>query len=235
MELHVIGCDGTYPSAHGATSGYLLRTDAGNSYLMDCGSGVLGKLMALMNPAELSAILLTHWHNDHAADLLVLRYYLMLHGASLPLYAPISQDPLRALCDCPQFELRDLAGGIREEGLSVKTLLTHHPVSCYALRVEADGKSFVYTGDSGPHEPLEAFCQGVDLLLCDASFLHAQWREELPHMSALQAGELAQRAGVRRLLLTHCPPSMDAGLLREEAERAYPGAESAVAGTCYSL
>ena len=73
MDLMVIGCDGTYPSANGACSGYLVR--AGDArILMDCGSGVMSKLMALMDPARLSAVILTHWHNDHASDMLVLRY-----------------------------------------------------------------------------------------------------------------------------------------------------------------
>lgn len=235
MELHIIGCDGTYPSANGATSGYLVHAGEGQSYLMDCGSGVMSKLMALMDPAELRAILLTHWHNDHAADLLVLRYYLMLHGLRLPLYAPLTDDPLRALCDCPQFELRDIAQGLEDGGLQVEAFRTPHPVVCYALRLSQNGRHFVYSGDSGPSEELEAFSSGADLLLCDASFQHQNWHDQLPHMSALQAGEMAMRAGVKRLMLTHCPPSLDAETLRLEAAQAFPGCESAKAGERHRL
>ena len=235
MELHIIGCDGSYPGANGATSGYLLKLNDGRRYLLDCGSGVLSKLMALMDPAELSGILLTHWHNDHAADLLVMRYYLMLHGASLPLYAPITADPIRTLCDCPQFELRDISQGLVDGDLEVDTLPTHHPVACYALRFSHQGKRFVYSGDSGPCDDLAQFSHGCDLLLCDASFLHEEWHEALPHMSALQVGELGKRAAVKRLMLTHCPPSGDAEMLRAEAATAFPGCERAEAGRRYRL
>ena len=107
MDLMVIGCDGTYPSANGACSGYLVR--AGDArILMDCGSGVMSKLMALMDPARLSAVILTHWHNDHASDMLVLRYYLQIHKRKLAVYAPLEQHPLMRLCEGSEFILRDI-------------------------------------------------------------------------------------------------------------------------------
>ena len=54
MKLHVLGCHGPFPPAGGATSGYLLEKD-GNALLMDCGSGVMGRLTRLCDPAALEA------------------------------------------------------------------------------------------------------------------------------------------------------------------------------------
>lgn len=94
MDLRVIGCDGSYPSANGACSGYLVQHED-NAILLDCGSGVLSKLMALTDPAKLKAIIITHWHHDHASDLLVLQYYLLIHQKTLIIYAPLDDNPLK--------------------------------------------------------------------------------------------------------------------------------------------
>ena len=61
MRLHVLGCHGPYPCAGGATSGYLVERD-GKALLMDCGSGVMGRLMEKWDPAALSCVLLSHLH-----------------------------------------------------------------------------------------------------------------------------------------------------------------------------
>lgn len=235
MELYILGCDGTYPSANGATSGYLLDCGEQGRILLDCGSGVLSKLIALTDPARLKAIVLTHWHNDHAADLLVLRYHLMLRHVSLPLYAPVGLDPLRPLVEGPEFVLHELSEGFVLDGITLDALSVPHPVEAYAVRIRAGDKELVYTGDTSVHPPLERFCRHADLLLCDATFLRDEWHQELPHMSAEQAAELAKAAQVKHLLLTHCPPSTDSKQLLKEAQAVYPQAESAQAGRWYSL
>lgn len=235
MELLVLGCDGTYPGANGATSGYLLDWGREGRLLIDCGAGVLPRLMARMDPANLKAVLLSHWHNDHAADLLTLRYYLMVHQRSLPLYGPLEGGAMRSLCEGPELKLHDMSQGLADGPLQVSALATQHPVQTYALRFQCEDKVLVYTGDSAPHQPLAAFCQDADLLICDASCLQDDWHPGFPHMSARQAAELAGDAGVRELLLTHCPPHVDAMSLLAEARASFPNTQLAKAGTWYRL
>ena len=87
MKLHILGVSGPFPESGGATSGYLL--EAGDTLLQfDLGSGVLARLTALMPPESLSALFLSHWHFDHAADLTVLLYRLEALGRTLQVYAP---------------------------------------------------------------------------------------------------------------------------------------------------
>lgn len=233
MELIVLGCDGSYPGPNGATSGYLLDAGAAGRLLMDCGSGVLARLMARMDPADLRGILLTHWHNDHASDLLTLRYYLQIRKKKLILWAPGQPHPLRALCRGAEFDLRDLED-VCFDDLGVRVMPVNHPVPAYALRIEQAGKAFVYTGDATLTPGLDAFCEGADLLLCDATFSAAQWHERLPHMSAAMAAALARDASVGRLLLTHCPPGADAQGLLSEARQVFPKCEWARPLASYS-
>lgn len=234
MELIIIGCDGSYPSANGACSGYLLRHGQ-ELLLMDCGTGVLGKLTALIDPARLSAIVLTHWHNDHASDLLTLKYYLEISGQSLPLYAPAGPHPLGDLTQSRAFDRRDLSLGFVSGSFSVDAIPISHSLPAYAVKVTADGKTLVYTGDTSCVDPLPAFCQGATALICDAAFTKAQWHPGQPHLSAEKAAELAQQADIGTLLLAHCPPYNDAGTLLKEAAAVFPRAVSARNGLRLAL
>lgn len=234
MELMVIGCDGTYPSANGACSGYLVKAKD-TKILMDCGSGVISKLMALMDPASLDALILTHWHNDHASDMLVLRYYLLIHKRKLLVYAPLDQNPLMKLCEGDEFILRDIREIADINGVQVTAQQVSHSVTAYALRLNDGDKTLVYTGDTDRWEPLVDFCMGADTLICDATFHADEWHENLPHLTAAQAAELGKRSEAKRLILTHFQPGSDALSLVCEAEAVYPASVQAKPGIWLSL
>lgn len=225
MKVQVMGCSGGYPQAHGACSGFLVSE--GNTRLMlDFGSGVLPRLMALMDPAALDAVVMSHWHFDHASDLLPLSYYLDMNRLSLRLVGPEEPQPLRGiLAQRAEPRLESLSQTDAIGPLRLNALRVHHPVPAYALKLtSAQGRMLVYTGDCAGGEGLADFCQGADLLICDASFTRAQWHEGMPHFSAARAGELARDARVKGLMLTHFQPGADVNTLVQEAREAYPDA-----------
>ena len=225
MKVKVMGFSGAYPAAFGACSAYLV-TEGEVRLMLDFGSGVLPRLTALMDPAELSAVVMSHWHFDHASDLLPLSYYLELNKRGLLLAGPPEAQPMREILAArPCFQMEDLLKTNEIAGLRLSAQRVDHPVPAYAVRLaNREGKALVYTGDASGGEGLAEFCQGADLLICDAAFTRVRWREGLPHFSAAQAGELARAAGVKRLMLTHFQPGADVKTLVEEAREAYPGA-----------
>lgn len=235
MKLHVIGCHGPYPCADGATSGYLVEQGE-QALLMDCGAGVLGRLMRLWDPAELSGILLSHLHFDHASDLLVLSYYLEKRGKTLPVYVPAEdRSPLRALLKEPAFQVRPYAGAFSLAGLEITAFPVRHPVPCRALRLTDGQRSLVYTGDTNDCAGLKDFAQGAEVLLADSAFLSKEWNENFPHMSAAGAASLARAAGVQRLYLTHLPVSHTPEALEREAQAIFPAACAVAPGMVISL
>ena len=134
MRLTVLGCSGPYPAANGATSGYLVE-DKDVSLLVDCGSGVLSNLVAMRDPAELTAVCLSHLHYDHACDLLPLQYYLMNMGVTLPVYVPgEDESPMRALLNAPMYDVREYEEEMTLGNITVTQMKTSHPVPCRALR-----------------------------------------------------------------------------------------------------
>ena len=230
MELIVIGCDGSYPAAHGACSGFLVQADDGSTVLLDCGSGGLGKLMALMDPAKLSAVMITHWHSDHAADLLTLRHYLLIHKKRLPLYAPLDSSLLMQLCEHEEFVLKDIAQASEVGGMMMETTPVVHAMEAFAVKLVCDGKQLVYTGDTDRWENLASFCRGADLLVCDATFTSEEWNEQMPHLSSSQAAVLAREAEVKQLLLTHFPPTGDGVTLLKQAKEVFANCLAAKPG-----
>jgi ribonuclease BN (tRNA processing enzyme) len=111
-----------------------------------------------------------------------------------------------------------------------------HPVPAYAFRIEVAGSVLAYTGDTGPTDSLHAVAEGADLLLAEASFRDGDENPPHLHLTGRQAGELAAKAGVRRLVLTHVPPWHDSDAMLAEATAVYGGrAELAAAGAVYAL
>jgi len=80
------------------------------------------------------------------------------------------------------------------------------------LIVRGRGQVVAYLTDLAGTDPnLEraaALARDADLLVCEAAFLHedAGLASERNHLTARQAGELARRAGARRLAIVHASP-----------------------------
>jgi ribonuclease BN (tRNA processing enzyme) len=90
VKITVLGCLGAYPYKGEGTTGYLVESD-GFHLLLDAGSTTLVQLEKILDPLDLDAVILTHYHHDHIADLGVLQYYWQLYPENeerqvLPIY-----------------------------------------------------------------------------------------------------------------------------------------------------
>jgi ribonuclease Z len=67
------------------------------------------------------------------------------------------------------------------------------------------GQAFALVMDTRPCAGALRLARGVDLLVCEATYLRSEEQDahEHYHMTAEQAATLARSAGVRRLVLTH--------------------------------
>ena len=239
MRLTILGMNGPFPAPGGATSGYLLAAGETNLAL-DMGSGVLSRLTALMPPEELTAVLLSHWHFDHSTDVLPLIYRLAACAKEpLHIYAPVDADsPVRKIVqDCRELVLHDVAPGetFQVGEVQVTAFAARHPVPAVMYRVEAEGKTFCYTGDTNTVEGLADFAKGADFLLADGLFTEAAWAEGKPHLSAAHVAQLAKDADVRRFVITHLNPTIDPETLLREARAIRIDAMLARQGESYDI
>ena len=237
MKLKILGNNGPFPAPGGACSGYLLSSDSGKTHILfDCGPGVLSRLMETMSPADLDAVILTHLHFDHMSDVLPMQYALQFNPRQrpLPVYAPTTPEPVRALLECPYYDLWEPEDATVGE-MRISFTPARHPVETYAVAVACDGARFVFTGDSNQDALVELFCEGASLLLADCGLSKDDHRFTSPHYSAELCGALAKSARAKRLLLTHLNPKYDPSLLLAEAREVYPAAELAAAGEEYYI
>lgn len=233
MKLHILGVNGPFPESGGATSGYLL--ESGDSLIqLDLGSGVLARLTALTPPEFLSAVLLSHWHFDHTADLTVLHYRLEAMSRTLKVFAPVDESSAirKIVSASPYFDLTDIAPG---DVFSVGSCTVHvgearHPVPAVGFRIESENRVFGYTGDTNTLPSLADFYRDSTLLLADALFPSENWTEQKPHLSAALAAELACSAGAKRLVLTHLNPVFPPRTLLREAQVVHPDVHLAAPG-----
>lgn len=98
----------------------------------------------------------------------------------------------------------------------------------YAYRIETGGKSYVYTGDTGPSKNLVTLARGADVLVTEAVDLKAAERAiraasglsaaaigpimahmAEDHLTGSEIGKLAAAARVKQVVITHLAPGLD--------------------------
>ncbi|HEY4811547.1 MAG TPA: ribonuclease Z [Solirubrobacteraceae bacterium] len=92
-----------------------------------------------------------------------------------------------------------------------------------------EGRKVVLSGDTEPCDALAIAAHQADLLVHEATFLHeeAERARQTQHSTARQAAELALKAEVRLLALTHVSSRYAGGELRDEARAIFPATEAA--------
>lgn len=251
MRLRVLGSSGIYPTAENPATGFLLD-GAGAKIWLDAGNGTFAALQAAEEFTALSAVVVSHAHADHCLDLFPLHYALLLHPDGpkrLPLYCPDetwkslnrflgpkAPDDFDRLDRTFDFHSTRDGQTVEIEGVRLTFTRTDHPAYTLAVRGESDSGTFVYTADTGPGIDLAPFVDGADFLLCEATYVKDNLGKPV-HLSAEQAGELARRAGVGELALTHLAPGLDPTRSRDEARAAADGIAVSVArpGRVYQI
>ncbi|MEM0989527.1 MAG: MBL fold metallo-hydrolase [Pseudomonadota bacterium] len=240
----------------------------GQTILVDAGLGVTRGLcdqgVALTG---LDAVFVTHLHSDHYLELGPLFHTAWTAGLTRPVpvigssglddywrhfQAAMAFDTDLRIADegrvplGPLMDLSTITGGQiwRRDGLVVTALRNHHPPieESFALRFEADGKVFVFSGDTAPMPEMVAFAKGADLLVHEAILPDGvdalcarmpngdeRLRQHIlrSHTTAQDAGQIAEQAGVGRLVLTHFVPDGDPDFppsaYKEAAESTWAG------------
>jgi ribonuclease BN (tRNA processing enzyme) len=240
VRISVLGGCGAWPAAGEACSGYLVTADSFR-LLVDPGYATLPRLLAQLPAHDVDAVLVSHGHPDHCADLhplLRARAFGGAHPPPLPLYAlPGALDAVLAL-DGPgslpgTCQVTSMTPGARLDigPFRVDTWLLPHFVPNLGLRLTAGGQVLAYTGDTGPSPDIAELARDAHAFLAEATFPEQVTDSDPRYLStARQAGEYAARAGVRQLILTHLWPGTSHAAARSAAQAAFPGEIAVAAG-----
>jgi ribonuclease BN (tRNA processing enzyme) len=209
---------------------------------MDLGSGALGNLHLAIDYPAVDAVVITHMHADHFLDLIPLRYGLkygpLLRDGRMPVWLPPDGSRmLRTLCSAfasegnedfldEVFEVREYDPSLPLEINDVRLTFrkTRHYIDTYAIRAERGKASVVYSSDTAPCDSVVEHAKGCDMFLCEATLgLSTEDNVARGHVSAEEAGEMAERAGVHRLVLTHYSATYAPDELVEAAQTKFHG------------
>jgi len=236
MELIILGSGTAIPSPRRGSPGLLVQA-ADRLLLFDGGTGTLRTLArAGISFVELDRVFYTHLHPDHTGDLVPLLF--ALRNAEYPRQKPLSLAGPRGFkafferlqvayghwIDPAGYELRleelhDEA--VQGEGFRVIPTPVKHIQYSLGYRVEAEGRSLVFSGDTAFCESLIELARGADLLVLECSFPDGYVTNL--HLTPSEAGRIAAEAGCRRLLLTHFYPICDAHDIFTQCRKTYDG------------
>ena len=247
MPFQFFGTSGAIPSANRDNTA-LAFYSPDEVILVDCpGSPYQKILRAGLDPMRVSSLIVTHRHVDHLYGIPSLAHNMGLSGRRTPLHIyalPETMPSLHGFVDLfpleekmpYKIELHEIPSKeghevLHAKGFGIRSSPVVHGAPNIALRVEFDLPSeqgvVVYSSDTSPCPSLIVLARGADVLIHEATFLHIEAARAASdgHTTGYQAGEVAMRAGVRRLILCHFVASLHDQLeeLRREAMQSFGG------------
>ncbi len=223
-ELLVIGSSSGQPTGRRFPSAYAL-TAAGKLFLIDCGAPVSTLLYRYdLDPTEVQAVFLSHWHMDHVAGLglFLTQNQLLKRPNHLNVFGPRgTRGKIRRLLAASFQNYQEFTYDlnitnvkppqkIKEALIRVKYFKTRHleQVECKAeygrkavacgMVIDGPGWRIVYSGDlKSPHE-LSGYVDSCDLLI-----------HEMTHHRPEAVADFAATANIPHVLVSHIGPEFD--------------------------
>ncbi|HET7035163.1 MAG TPA: MBL fold metallo-hydrolase [Thermomicrobiaceae bacterium] len=237
MDVTVLGTGS--PNANRVTTGLVITAPGSPPLVIDTCSGFefFHQLTrAGFDAAEIKHVVLTHRHLDHIGGMTAL----FIHEHAFDLYA---LDDTHAAVEglmAAGFPEWPINPGIRRltvrpgeqheiAGYRVSFYEVIHRVPTVAVRVEHGGTVLAYSADSIPCPAVVACAREADLFLCDACYVAGDGPAMIErarlrmHPTAREAGEMAQEANARSLVLLHLSRFADPARVLAEATERYHG------------
>lgn len=212
--------------------------------LLDCGNGIT-RLLNFPNDLKDLNVIITHYHKDHFGDIGALQYAsyvyhnLGLLDKKIKIYLPKndigfnkasitsngeSYSDYYDIDNSYSFLIDDLDITFEDNN--------SHTIESYMVKLQNKDFKIIYTSDIGTTNlsELEEFCKDANLIICESSFLRKHNINSKIHMTAYEAGILATKSNVQKLLLTHFWPEEDKRLYLEEAKQNFENVEVAEEG-----
>lgn len=235
MQLTILGSGTCIPAKKRNAPGYFLKIGKKN-ILIDSGSGILRQMkIANIDYTKLDYMIYSHNHPDHISDLMAILQSILVTSKFIgPLrkkqltllgttgFRKIYQD-IRASQEIPRepyhVNIKILKDINRLNDFKIETIKVYHSDNSFAFKFIYKDKVFVYTGDADYSEKLIKFCKNADLLVTDCSFPNQ--KKMKGHMIAGECGLLAQKANVKKLVLSHLYPICEKYNIKKQAQKKY--------------
>ena len=210
MKLVLLGTGDSFCSDGRISTSILV--DSSTRILLDCPPQIVYALRSNgYSPNDVNHVLISHTHGDHVVGLVFLAESLLYKDkGALEIYGPKG---LKSLVYSlyhmlfPRADLRKVLTFLPDLSdlpfTCMKAKGVHSPPDT-VYRIEIDGTTVVYTGDTAEVD-LSEFAKNADYLIHEAAETNVAVARRLKHSTATQAAKTARRAGVRNLVIVHSP------------------------------
>jgi ribonuclease Z len=238
-----LGTSSVTPAANHDTACFIINRKC----LVDTGwNAAINMLQYGISPLDVEYLIFTHCHHDHYIGLPQLLFYQVMRKRDKPDKPPLKiigpASDVRKIVELatnllqverfPELsnppEIIPLIPGesFECEAFALDTVKSLHPVEgmAYKFTDRKTGEAFAFSGDTAFNPPIAGLARGLPLLIHEAS--HGATRKSSEenkalHSSAMEAAEIAQKAGVKQLALIHCAESLQAEALTA-AQKIFP-------------
>ena len=241
IALTILGSGTCVPSLERSSCSIML--EFGNTKLLfDSGPGTMRRLLRTGSTIfDVDYIFYSHFHPDHSAELVPFLFatkypdtgrrqttLTIVAGSGFEDFIAglktvygkwIELDP--GLVDIIELDNRS-TDSRRMKDFTVRSAPVEHNPESIAYRITGPGgHSVVYSGDTDYSENLIALAKDADVLICESAV-----PDDLRvkgHLTPSLAGDMATRAGVKKLILTHFYPECDDADIEQEVRKTYDG------------
>ena len=189
--------------------------------LIDCGTGILHQIpITNYDYTSIDIICITHLHIDHINDFSALLFAyrndpICNRTKDLKIIAPVGfknyyngiQKLFGESISPPNYKIiiwEAESSTFSIDKLTIKTYLTYHTENSIGFRFGYKDKIFSISGDASYHKNVIALCRDACLAILECSF--PEEADAQKHLSPSTACQIAEKAGVKKLILTHIYP-----------------------------
>ncbi len=241
ITVTILGSGTCVPSLRRSSCSVLMAI-AEQKLLFDSGVGTMRRLLeAETTIFEISFVFYSHFHPDHTAEFVPFLFAnkypdgtkrrmpvtVVAGRGFLDFFDKLKQAYGNWIKLAPGLlnilELDNKAYDTRKfEGFTLESLPVAHNDESLAYKITTlGGVSVVYSGDTGFSENLIVLSENADLLICESALPNGFNVDG--HLTPSLAGEIATRAKVRKLVLTHFYPECDQVDMEKQCRQTYAG------------
>ena len=241
ISVTILGSGTCVPSLKRSSCSVLMKIKD-SLLLFDSGPGTMRRLLeAGTTIFDISHLFYSHLHPDHTGELVSFIFankYGNGFQRKIPLTIVAAQgfstfyNRLKSVYGswielAPGFfNIIELAANANDvcgfDNFKIRSSPVEHIAGSIAYKVTSSGgRSVVYSGDTDFCENLVALSKDADLLICESAL-----PDDLKvkgHLTPSLAGEIARRANVRKLVLTHFYPECDQADIEKECRKTWAG------------
>ena len=217
LNFQILGFSAGVPTQNRGVSSLIIST-SNYDIMIDCGEGTYLRWKKMdYKWKNLKYIFITHMHPDHTGGLIPLLFYRKQHDIISPLTfigPPILKKfitdvfKLCGLTNNPNYIWIDISKEKQlyiEDEIKVNSSDMKHKIPCWGYRIEDKSKSLVFITDTLYTSKAIYLAKNCDILIHEATFNHNLQNQAHKHFHTtnLEAMNIADKANVKKLILTH--------------------------------